>query len=166
MQIWYVCENLWLMTNQYNLSSSISICPMIANFIAYLIALKELYNCTLSCTPRPKDLHILCSRLLFHLQEPKCRCARIGNIHPLCDRREFDREWPCATIGELVSNNKWILQWQVLLVLVNRGLKLSTLIANFTQIAQPSAPLREVHLVEGPRRIWFSFACMQTCASE
>lgn len=55
MQIWYVREILWLKTNQYDLSSSISICPMIANFIGYLIAQKELYNCTLSCTPRPKD---------------------------------------------------------------------------------------------------------------
>jgi hypothetical protein len=91
---------------------------------------------------KTQRLHILCSRLLFHLQEPKCCCARIGNIHPLCDRREFDRERQCVTIGELVSNNRWILQWQVLLALVNRGLKVSTIDNQFTHIAQPSAPLR------------------------
>ncbi len=70
MQIWYVCENLWLMTNQYNSNSSISICPMIANFIAYLIALKELYNFTLSCTPRPKDCTCYAQDYYFIYKNP------------------------------------------------------------------------------------------------
>jgi hypothetical protein len=142
MQIWYVRENLWLMTNQYDLSSSISICPMIANFIGYLIAQKELYNCTLFMHTKTQRLHILCSRLLFHLQEPKCCCARIGIINPLCNRKEFDREWQCATIGELVSNNKWILQWQVLLRASQSRVKAIHTYSQFTHIAQPSAPLR------------------------
>ncbi len=132
------------LTNRCNFSSPFSNHPHnCAHFITtHLIAQKQLYYHTLSYTPRPLLFHTLHLRLLFHLQEPKCCCARIGNIHPLCDRKEFDREWQCATIGELVSNNKWILQWQGLQALVNRGLKLSTLDSQFTHIAQPSAPLR------------------------